>query len=142
MTFNMYRYTGERDVINKSLSFIQSMTGYYKDDTELINPTLILAPGYSVSTSNYFIINGYHYFVNGVTFSQQKLLVSLELDDLETYKDSILNQNAILDRSSNHFNAYQVDGDIPMINSNEITVTKFNGSFSGESLILTVAGGA
>lgn len=141
MTFKMYRYTGERDVINKSLTFISDLTGYFKDDTQLINPTLILDPAYTISTSNYFIINGMNYFVNNVTYSQQRLMVDLELDDLETYKSSILNQNAILDRSYNHFNAYQVDNDIPMINSNEITITNFPSGFSGESLILTVAGG-
>ena len=141
MTFKMYRYTGERDVINKTLTNESTGTGYYKDDTELIGPTLILDPSYSVTTDNYFIINGMRYFVEGVTFSQQRLYVQLDLDHLETYKDDILNNYAILDRSSNKFNAYQVDPDIPSINSNEITVTKFPYGFSGESLILTVAGG-
>ena len=141
MTFKMYRYTGERDVINKTLTNEQTVTGYYKDDTELVNPVLVLDPSYAVSTANYFIINGMRYFVNGVTFSQQRQLVQLDIDHLETYKDQILNNNAILDRSSNKFNAYQVDPDIPSINSNEITVTKFPNGFSGESLILTVAGG-
>ena len=141
MTFKMYRYTGERDVINKTLTNEQTVTGYYKDDTELINPVLVLEPGYAVSTANYFLINGMRYFVNGVTFSQQRQLVQLDLDHLETYKDQILSNYAILDRSSNKFNAYQVDPDIPSINSNEITVTKFPVGFSGESLILTVSGG-
>ena len=141
MTFKMYRYTGERDVINKSLTFISDLTGYFKDDTQLINPTLILDPSYTISTSNYFIINGMNYFVNNVTYSQQRLMVDLELDDLETYKSQILDQYAILNRSTNKFNAYQVDGAIPMINSNEITIKKFNSSFDGESLILVVSGG-
>ena len=141
MTFKMYRYTGERDVINKTLTNEQTVTGYYKDDTEMVNPVLVLDPGYAVSTANYFLINGMKYFVNGITFSQQRQLVQLDLDHLETYKDQILSNYAILDRSSNKFNAYQVDPDIPSINSNEITVTKFPNGFSGESLILTVAGG-
>lgn len=141
MTFNMYKYTGERDVINKTLTNGISGTGYYKDDTEFENPVLVLNNVFSVDTSNYFIIDGKNYFVNGVTYSQQRLLVQLELDHLETYKDQILNNYAILDRSSNKFNAYQVDADIPAINSNEITVTKFPNGFSGESMILTVAGG-
>lgn len=141
MTFKMYRYTGERDVINKSLTFISDLTGYFKDDTEYLQPTLILAPGYSVSTENYFIINGLNYFVTGVIYSQQNLQVKLDLDELESFKADILNQYAILDRSANNYNAYQVDNDIPFINSNEITITNFPSGFSGESLILTVAGG-
>lgn len=141
MTFKMYRYTGERDVINKSLTFIADLTGYFKDDTEYLQPTLVLTPGYTVSQENYFIINGLNYFVTGVIYSQQNLQVKLDLDELEAFKTDILNQYAILDRSSNHFNAYQIDNEIPFINSNEITITNFPNGFSGESLILTVAGG-
>ena len=44
-------------------------------------------------------------------------------------------------RSANKYNAYQVDEDMPMINSNEITIKRFNNSFNGESLILVVSGG-
>lgn len=141
MTFKKYRYTGERDVINKELTFIEDLTGKFKDDTQLIRPTLILAPGYSVNTSNYFIIKGYNYFVNNVTCSQQRLLVELELDDLETYKDQILNQTVELGRSTNKFNAYQIDNDMPQLNSDDITVTRFPVSFTDESYILITAGG-
>lgn len=143
MTFKMYTYKGRKNVINKSLTHVQDVTGYFKNDTELINPMLILKPGYNVSTENYFVINGFHYFVTNVTYSQERLAVNLELDDLETYKTMILNQVAILDRSStkNTFNTYQVDPDIPMLNSSQITITKFQNSFMGESLILAVAGG-
>lgn len=143
MTFKMYKYTGEKDVINKTLTFVADLNGYFKDDTELIQPTLVLAPGYSITTENYFKINGMNYFVTGVIYSQQNLQVKLDLDELETYKTSILNQRAILDRSStqNTFNTYQVDPDIPMLNNSQITITKFQGSFMGESLVLAVAGG-
>ena len=122
MTFKEYKYTGERDVINKTLTHVADITGYFKDDTELINPVLILKPGYSVTTSNYFFIDGRYYFVNGVTFSQQRLLVQLELDELETYKSSILNEYAVIGRSYNQFNIYQTDHDMPMRNDSDITV--------------------
>lgn len=143
MTFKMYKYTGEGDVINKSITHVADLTGYFKDDTELINPTLILAPGYTVTTENYFLINGLYYFVTGVIYSQQNLQVSLDLDDLESYKTDILNQTAILERSSTKdtFNLYQEDPDIPVLKCEEVTMSLFPGSFDGESLILVVAGG-
>lgn len=141
MTFKMYKYDGQRNVINKTLTYVADLTGYFKNDTSTLEPTLILAPGYSVTTENYFQIDGLYYFVNDVTRSQERLIVQLELDDIESYKSAILNQGCIVERSTNKFNAYQVDPDMPMINSSEITVTRFNGSFVGESLILAVAGG-
>lgn len=141
MTFKMYRYTGEKDVINKSLTFVADLTGYFKDDTELIQPTLVLAPGYTVSQENYFIINGMYYFVTGVIYSQQNLQVKLDLDDLETYKTDILKEHCIVERSSNQFNLYQEDPDIPVMKDSVVTMSLFPGSFGGESLILVVAGG-
>ena len=141
MTFKMYKNKSERDVINKDLTHVADLTGYFKDDTELINPVLVLSPSFSISNENYFIINGYNYFVNGVTHSQQRQYVQLEIDDLETFKTDILKQYAIIGRSSNHYNCYQVDPDMPQINSAEIITKVFPNSFTGESLLLTVAGG-
>ena len=141
MTFKMYKYEGQRNVINKKITHVADLTGYFKNDTDLRNPVLTLAPGYTVTTENYLKIDGLYYFVNEVTRSQQNLIVQLELDDLESYKSEILAQNCILDRSSTHFNLYQEDIEIPKLKNNDITQALFPGSFTGESLILVTAGG-
>lgn len=142
MTFKMYTNESERDDINKKLTYVADLTGYFKDDTQLINPTLILSTSFAISTENYFIINGYNYFVNNVTFSQGRQYVDLEVDDLETFKTAILNQYAVLGRSYNHFNIYQVDTDMPMRNDSDITVKMFPNGFTEESWLLTTTGGS
>ena len=142
MTFKMYTNESERDDINKKLTYVADLTGYFKDDTQLINPTLILSTSFAISTENYFIINGYNYFVNNVTFSQGRQYVDLEIDDLETFKTAILNQYAVLGRSYNHFNIYQVDTDMPMRNDSDITVQMFPNGFTEESWLLTTTGGS
>ena len=142
MTFKMYTNESERDDINKKLTYVADLTGYFKDDTQLINPTLILSTSFAISTENYFIINGYNYFVNNVTFSQSRQYVDLEIDDLETFKTAILNQYAVLGRSYNHFNIYQVDTDMPMRNDSDITVQMFPNGFTEESWLLTTTGGS
>ena len=142
MTFKMYKNESERDDINKKLTYVADLSGYFKDDTQLINPTLILSTSFAISTENYFIINGYNYFVNNVTFSQGRQYVDLELDDLETFKTAILNQYAVLGRSYNHFNIYQVDTDMPMRNDSDITVQMFPNGFTDESWLLTTTGGS
>lgn len=142
MTFKMYKNESERDDINKKLTYVADLTGYFKDDTQLINPTLILSTSFAISTENYFIINGYNYFVNNVTFSQSRQYVDLEIDDLETFKTAILNQYAVLGRSYNHFNIYQVDTDMPMRNDSDITVKMFPNGFTDESWLLTTTGGS
>ena len=141
MTFKMYTYTGLKNVINKSITHVADLTGQFKDDIELIQPTIVLAPGYSVSTENYFLINGLYYFVTGVIYSQQNLQVKLDLDDLESFKTDILKEYCIVERSSNQFNLYQEDPDIPVLKKSDVTMQLFPGSFNGESFILAVAGG-
>ena len=143
MTFKMYKNKSEADDLNKSLEFIADLSGQFKDDTDLIQPELILSTDFRITNENYFIINGYHYFVRNVTFSAGRQYVKLDMDDIETFKSIILNQYAILDRSSakDTYNTYFVDPDLPLLNSSEITVTAFHGSFSGESFILATTGG-
>ena len=89
MTFKMYTYTGLKNVINKSITYVGEVTGVFKNDTDLIEPTLVLAPGYEVTNKNYFLIDGLYYFVKEVTRSQERLTVQLDLDELESYKSSI-----------------------------------------------------
>ena len=142
MTFKMYKYTGQRNVINKSITHVADLSnGYFKNDTDFINPVLVLSTSFNITNENYFSIDGLYYFVNEVTRSQQNQVVQLELDDLESYKTSILDQSCIIERSSNNFNLYQEDPDIPSLKNNDITQQLFPGAFTGESLILITAGG-
>lgn len=146
MTITAYNNHSDRRELNKILTDEITITNcILKDETEIVNPILIFAGGSKLpDTVNYIyipIFNRY-YFVTNKTTENQRLLVSLHTDVLESRKSALLNNNCIVGRSTNKFNAYQVDEDMPFINSNEITITNFPYGFTGESLILTVAGGA
>lgn len=145
MIITAYNNHSDSREINKVLTDEMTISNcILKDDTEIVNPTLIFAGGSKLpDTVNYIYIPVFnrYYFVTNKTTENQRILVNLHTDVLESRKTAILNNYAILDRSANHFNAYQVDGDIPMLNYSEITKTRFPIGFSSESLILTVAGG-
>ena len=144
MVINLYKNESDNRVIGKSLTAMGTLSNVIlKDDTNVANPILIIDGSFNFSNVNYIYAPTLdrYYYIDDVTLSQRRVYVSCHVDVLETYKTYLLNKMAILGRSTKNFNAYQIDGDIPMINSNEITVTKFPNSFSGESLILTVAGG-
>lgn len=145
MTITAYNNHSDSREINKVLTDEMTISNcILKDDTEIVNPTLIFAGGSKLpDTVNYIYIpvfNRYYFVTNKIT-ENQRVLVNLHTDVLESRKTALLNNYAILDRSANHFNAYQVDGDIPMLNYSEITKTRFPSGFTSESLILTVAGG-
>lgn len=145
MTITAYNNHSDSREINKVLTDEMTISNcILKDDTEIVNPTLIFAGGSKLpDTINYIYIPVFnrYYFVTNKTTENQRILVNLHTDVLESRKAALLNNQCIVGRSTNIYNAYQVDEDIPMINSNEITITNFPSGFTGESLILTVAGG-
>lgn len=145
MTVKFYTNSSERDEIYKTLSNETTLTNViFKDDSDISNPVLILSGTSQLANNiNYAYIQtfGRYYYIENKEISQQRIYITLHVDVLESARSEILNNYAVIGRSTNKFNAYQIDQDLPQINSNEITVTKFPVSFSGESLVLTVAGG-
>ena len=145
MTVNFYTNNSERDEIYKTLSNEITLSNViFKDDSSIIDPVLVLSGTTQLANNiNYAYIPtfGRYYFIESKDISQQRIYLTLHSDVLESARTQLLNNYAVLDRSANHFNAYQVDGDIPMLNYSEITKTRFPSGFSSESLILTVAGG-
>lgn len=144
MQVTLYKNMSDNRVVNKSLTTIGTYNNVHlKDDTDVANPVFIFDATFNLNNINYIYAPtlGRYYYIDNVTLSQQRQLVSCHVDVLMTYKTYLLSKSAIIGRSTNKFNAYQIDGDIPMINSNEITITNFPNGFSSESLILTVSGG-
>lgn len=144
MLIELYKNTSDNRVINKSITLINTyQNGIFKDDTDLANPILIFDGSFNFNNINYIYIPSLnrYYYIGDITLSQRRQYVSCHIDVLMSYKTYLLNKTVILGRSSKSFNTYFVDRDIPQINSSEITVTKFNNSFNGESLVLAVSGG-
>lgn len=145
MTITAYNNHSDSYEINKVLTDKLTISNcILKDNTEVVNPTLIFAGGSKLpDTINYIYIPVFnrYYFVTNKTTENQRILINLHTDVLESRKAALLNNQCIVGRSANKYNAYQVDQDMPMINSNEITIKRFNNSFNGESLILVVSGG-
>ena len=145
MNINLYRNRSDNRVINKDITLISTYNNVHlKDDTDLANPVFIFDPSFNLSGVNYLFaptLNRYYYIEN-VTLSQQRQLVSCRVDVLMTYKTYLLAKSCILGRSTSKFNTYQVDTDIPQDNENNITTLPFPHGFEGESLVLIVAGGA
>lgn len=145
MVVKFYTNSSERDEIYKSLSNETTLSNVIiKDDTNITDPVLILSGTSALANNiNYAYIQtfGRYYFIDSKEVSQQRIYLTLHVDVLESARTQLLSNYAILGRSTNHFNAYQIDEDIPRLNNSAITITPFEGAFVGESLIMTVAGG-
>lgn len=143
MTLDTYVNKSDDYRLNKNLTTVATdISIQIKDDTEIINPVLILSRNVNVDF-NYCYIHQLHryYFVRGVTHSQNRIYVNLEVDALMSFKSEINNLEVIANRSSSRYNTYQCDSEIPFENRNIISTQPFSGGFNGQSLILAVNGG-
>lgn len=110
-TIKLYKMDIDHRYLTKSLTQIgNDITANFKDDTELIDPILILS-SFNQNTTNYVEIPDLSrfYYVKGVTFSQGYYYVQLHVDVLMSFKDSIINQKAIIKRGNSYCSHYITD---------------------------------
>lgn len=143
MQITTYRNASEEHVLNKQLTPVNSnINAMFKDDTNMVNPTIIISSLLSKNFNYVYISDtNRYYYVTDMTYSQQRTLITLAVDVLMSFKDEIKNLTVIANRSSSYYNVYQRDDTIPFENRNIVTTQNFGGGFAGQSLILAVNGG-
>ena len=143
MTITTYSNASEEHVLDKQLTVVNSgVTAMFKDDTNMINPTIIISSLMS-KNFNYVYISDTdrYYYVNDMTYSQQRTFINLTVDVLMSFNSEIKALNVIANRSSSYYNVYQTDSSIPFENRNVISTQPFSGGFNGQSMLLAVNGG-
>lgn len=143
MTITTYSNASEEHVLDKSITKInENISVVLKDDTNIINPTLITSGNVS-HTFNYIYISDFnrYYYVRNITYSQQRYYIECEVDVLMSFNADIKGLNVIANRSSSRFNVYQPDPSVSFLQKSIIATQKFPQGFSGSSLILAVNGG-
>lgn len=143
MTITTYSNASEEHVLDKQLTVVNSgVTAMFKDDTNMINPTIIISSLMS-KNFNYVYISDTdrYYYVNDMTYSQQRTFINLTVDVLMSFNAEIKALNVIANRSSSYYNVYQKDDSIPFENRNVISTQNFPSGFNSQSLILAVNGG-
>lgn len=142
MYINTYINSSDNQKLNKDLTDVElNVSVLIKDDTEFIEPILILSPTVD-QDFNYVYISEFnrYYYVTARTFSQQKYYVKCMVDVLMSNNSDIEDLVVIADRSSSTYNLYQADNEIPTSVKPLIFGQNFSGSFSGETYILAVTG--
>lgn len=100
MQIKFYYNSSEKNKIGKSLSKELTMNGNLRNECSVINPT-ILVNASSLIGYNYCYIKEFqrYYFITDVVSVRNNLWrVSLAVDPLETFKNSILNLNCIISK--------------------------------------------
>ena len=143
VTINTYTNSSDDNTLNKSITLVGTgVTAVLKDDTDLINPTLILSGNVS-QAFNYVEIEDFnrYYFVTSRTYAQQRYYVQLSVDVLMSFNSEISDLNVIANRSSSNFNLYQKDTQLPRREDDIIVCQNYGGGFGSPTMILAVNGG-
>jgi len=125
-TIEFFQNNSEKEKVGKVLSPTASYTGVLKEGSSIVNP-VVLIENSGVLQGNYAIISEFSrsYFVSGITSVRQNLWeVSLKVDVLETYKEDIKKQSALVERQEYNYNNYLYDSQYPLLNDVDVITKK------------------
>lgn len=140
----LYKNKSSHNTINKVLEEIKRINIVFKQDFNLLNSVLVIKSS-NLLNANYLYIpnlNRYYFINNQEIISKNVINVYIEVDVLESFKDDILNSEALI-KSSTDYNKYYDDGTYLNEIDKEITNYKSNVTidYSKPKLILSTLGG-
>ena len=146
-TIKLCHNSSPAEKIEKDLDSGVEITGcVLKEPTSILRPVVkILTTDSSIYTYNYMYISEFerYYFIDDIVSNHNnKWEISAHVDVLETYKNGILAQSAVIRRQQNNYNLYLNDPDFMTYNYDMIQTKKFTASEFNKTLnyILAVNG--
>lgn len=148
-TIKLQDNTSAKNKIGKTIKDIRELTGTLRDDTSIINPVIQFRINdiSDLKTCNYMTIPSFNrkYFVTDIKSIRNNIVeISAHVDVLETYKDGIDDNTAIIARSSqkDFYNTYLDDNLLATYQDSYVVSYNFPQKFSksDSNLILCVAG--
>ena len=146
MTVTLYTCTSENERLDKS-SYLSGGTSFsfeFKDQSSVMNPSIIIGTSTNISGLNYAYIDtfGRYYYITEVIVLRADLyMLKLHADVLMTYRSQIRSCNAVCRRQENAYNLYLDDPEFKIYNNKRIEIRNFSSGFTKAlNYILTVAG--
>ena len=123
----LYKNSAENNRIDKTdyLTSIGEITGYLREETNIINPSIVIEYD-KVIDFNYVYISTFnrYYFVNNITSVRTNLWrLDMSCDVLMTYKETILNYECYVSRNENDYNEDIEDTYLPLEYEKVVEVT-------------------
>lgn len=135
----------ETNRIGKDLTTIVTAQATLKDKCSIINPVFLLTLQ-EIPTFNYVTVDSFKrkYFVQEIVSVNNIWEIRCRVDVLESFKDEILNNTAIIKRQENDWNLFYNDNSFRCYQNPHIILKEFPTGFSPDnsSYILAVAGGS
>lgn len=134
--------------VGKDITDVAIATGILRDGTSIIDPIVRIDSTLSdnmISDVNYAYIEefGRYYLVTNIEIDNNRLWnVHMHVDVLETYKEQIKEQNAVVSRQENNYNLMLDDGWFMSYQDPIIQTLPFSvaAPFESQEFILVIAG--
>lgn len=132
---DLHRNNSPVEKIGKSLTDQLTISDVViKRDTSVLKPVLLVNSSQEIYVYNYMYISEFYryYFIDDIrSINQNMWEVSAHVDVLETYKNGILANNAVIKRQAGQYNLYLDDPDFHAYNYERIQTLQFpQNSFS------------
>lgn len=149
MTIKLYNNESETNKIGKSLLNEFIMTGTLRDECDLMHPVVrvtdITPDPMDIYFKNYMYIQEFnrYYFIEKIEVLRQGLWqITGRVDVLETFKEHILNQTAVIKRQASIYNLYLTDEKFKTYQFERVQTKVFADMFQKDlSILLVTAGG-
>lgn len=129
--------------IGKILYEVVTVNGSLKNESEIINPEILIQSDSSILSANYMTIDTFHrkYFIEEIQSVRTNLwLVKAHVDVLETYASKILSNTAVILRQENNFDLLLNDGVFKCKQDPRIFYRKFPSGLGDFNYILITQG--
>ena len=146
LTIKLYHNASPSNKIGKKLNDeLVTSNVLLKDDVSILKPVFKVKDVRSIITYNYLYCPDLqrYYFIDDIVSVHNDLWeISCHVDVLETYKNGILGQTAVIKRQQNKYNLYLNDPDFMTYNNDTIQTKKFSDSAFTKNLayVLVVNG--
>lgn len=147
LTIKLYHNASPVNKIGKNLTDeLVTSDVLLKDDVSILKPVFRVKDVRNIITYNYLYcpeLQRYYFIDDIVSIHNNLWEISGHVDVLETYKNKILANSAVVKRQSNKFNTYLNDSEWDVFSYDDVITLQFSNSGFAKSLeyLLVVAGG-
>lgn len=130
----------DNNVVNKQLTPVITLTGALRNESEVVDPTILMEID-DPNKFNYLYIPAFkrYYYVTDRNSVRNGLVeVSAHCDVLMTYKAQFLNLPAVINRNTHDYNVYLPDDQFSAMAYERVQVREFPNSMTADKHLIFV----
>ena len=130
----------DNNVVNKQLTSVINLTGTLRNESEVVNPTILMEID-DPNKFNYLYIAAfkrYYYITDRNSVRNGLVEVSAHCDVLMTYKAQFLTLPAVISRNTHDYNVYLPDDQFSAMAYERVQVKKFPNSLTADKQLIFV----